>query len=97
MINKALTTIILTLSLNAQSIYMSVERYPDSELNDFVTHCKTKVECYKKFQWAVTTGKYVDCKRVTMLDNDVIIWSIDFEKNDVWSNRQQQRLWSDDD
>jgi hypothetical protein len=88
-------TLLLAISLNAQSAYLSVERYPDSDLKDFVTHCDTKLECYKKFQWAVATGKFVECKKATIIENDINVWQVDFEKNKVWQNRQQQVLWGE--
>ncbi|CAC9599921.1 hypothetical protein [uncultured Gammaproteobacteria bacterium] len=79
------------------TIYLNIERYKDSGLKSFVTTCKTRLECYKKIQWAIKTGKFIYCKKVTMVINNRIVWGIDFENNTVWKARQQRKIWGDED
>jgi hypothetical protein len=66
------------------TIFLNIERYKDSGLKSFVTTCKTRLECYKKIQWGIKTGRFVYCKKVTMVINNHIVWGIDFEKNKIF-------------
>ena len=79
------------------TIFLNIERYKDSGLKSFVTTCKTRLECYKKIQWGIKTGRFVYCKKVTMVINNHIVWGIDFEHNAVWRARQQRKIWGDED
>ncbi len=86
----------IVLSMSAQAkIYLDIERYPDSGLPSFVTTCATRLECYKKFQYAIKTGKIRYCKKITMIENNHAIWQIDFVKNMVWYDRQQILIWGE--
>jgi hypothetical protein len=53
---------------------------------------KSKICCYKKIQWGIKTGRFVYCKKVTMVINNHIVWGIDFEHNAVWRERQQRKI-----
>ena len=79
------------------TIFLSIERYKDSGLKSFVTTCKTRLECYKKIQWGIKTGKFIYCKKATMIINNRIVWGIDFKHNAVWKARQQRKIWGDED
>jgi hypothetical protein len=65
------------------TIFLNIERYKDSGLKSFVTTCKTRLECYKKIQWGIKTGRFVYCKKVTMVINNHIVWGIDFEHKNL--------------
>jgi hypothetical protein len=43
------------------TIFLNIERYKDSGLKSFVTTCKTRLECYKKIQWGIKTGRFPCC------------------------------------